>query len=240
MIKDSNAYQLIKIYNELDAYMRKNFNDDRWISHPRLIEKMADKNPLFEKYERELKEFADLRNSIVHNPYIEHADPIAEPHNYVIELYDSIRKEVLEPKTAYSISVKLKDMYYINSNDTVMSVIKMMKRNKFNYAPIIDHNKLLGVFSENTILSFMADGNCSIADNQAKVKEIIAYTDIQHHDNEYFLFIDKKTTVVEVEALFKKDRHNKVKRLGALFISDNGRVDGNILGMLTAWDIAGL
>ena len=86
----------------------------------------------------------------------------------------------------------------------------------------------------------MADGNCSIADNQAKVKDIIAYTDIQHHDNEYFLLIDKKTTVVEVESLFKKDRYNKIKRLGAVFISDNGRIDGHILGMLTAWDIAGL
>ena len=80
-----NFEDFITIYNELDDFMRKELNQDHKASHSDLIRKMARKNKVFNIYMDELLSFARLRNAIIHNPYNRYAQPIADPHDYVVE-----------------------------------------------------------------------------------------------------------------------------------------------------------
>ena len=67
--------------------MRRELNQDKWISHSELIRRMARTNKVFKAYMDDLLSYARLRNAIVHNPEKRNAHPIADPHDYVIEKY---------------------------------------------------------------------------------------------------------------------------------------------------------
>ena len=89
--------------------MRKELNQDHKASHSDLIRKMARKNKVFNIYMDELLSFARLRNAIIHNPYNRYAQPIADPHDYVVEKYKKILDYVLRPARALdTIAVKVK------------------------------------------------------------------------------------------------------------------------------------
>ena len=83
--KKTNFGEFITIYNELDEFMRKELNQDYWVSHSDLIRQLAKKNKVVKIYMDELLSFARLRNAIVHNPDKRHAHPIADPHDYIVK-----------------------------------------------------------------------------------------------------------------------------------------------------------
>ena len=64
----TNFSEFITIYNEIDEYMRRELNQDKWISHSELIRRMARTNKVFKAYMDDLLSYARLRNAIVHNP----------------------------------------------------------------------------------------------------------------------------------------------------------------------------
>ena len=61
---------------------------------------------------------------------------------------------------------------------------------------------------------------------------------MDNHTTEEFMFISRNKNIYDVEDIFKNYFQRK-KRLGCVFITEHGKSNENILGMLTAWDILG-
>jgi hypothetical protein len=99
------AEELLKIYNEIDAFLRQQYGSDRHAEHGYLLQQVAHKNRVVAKYESELRAIAQLRNSLVHNPLQEIASPIAYPNPKLLERYRSIRNALLNPRVALTIAV---------------------------------------------------------------------------------------------------------------------------------------
>jgi uncharacterized protein YutE (UPF0331/DUF86 family) len=96
----SNSIEFLEIYNDIDKYMRKLLNLDDYVGHTELVQKMASRNKIFSKYKDDLIQFAKLRNAIVHNPDKKYAEPIAEPHDFILNKYRNIRNKVKNPPLA--------------------------------------------------------------------------------------------------------------------------------------------
>lgn len=56
------------------------------------------------------------------------------------------------------------------------------------------------------------------------------------HVSESFSFVDKNCHADMVEDLFKKTPTTD-KRLGLVFVTEHGKRDEKILGLISAWDI---
>ncbi len=61
---------------------------------------------------------------------------------------------------------------------------------------------------------------------------------IENHSMEDFVFISKNRTIYDVEELFK-NYFSQNKRLGCIYITEHGKKNKEIRGMLTAWDVLG-
>jgi hypothetical protein len=63
---------------------------------------------------------------------------------------------------------------------------------------------------------------------------------LHHHKNESesFVFVHKDTLVIDIEEMFANEL-KEGKRLAVVFITKNGDPNEKILGLVTAWDVAG-
>lgn len=233
-----NSTKFINIYNKLDDYMRDLLNEKPNVSHNYLIDTLAKKNSLFKHYKNDLKEFAQLRNAIVHNTHFlgsQIGEIIAEPVDGVIELYEDLLNKVMKPKCARDMYRKIDQDSVLTAklDNTIIEIIKIMYQRKNTCVPIIEKRKLVGVFSENVLLTLIAKKGF-IDCNNIKMKDIINYIDIDSHHGEYFEFCKINDNYFTIKELFQENNH---KRLEMIFVTANGKRNEEILGVISAWDV---
>lgn len=237
--KESLADEFVSIFNEVDSYLRKISNYGETVSHMFVIDRLSVKNKAINNYREELKLYARLRNAIVHNPFGSEIEVIAEPHPEVVKKYRFLKEMILNPQTALAAAIKPQKIYSTTMDANAREVMSVMANRNFSYVPVVEaQNRIIGVFSENTVFLYLARNEICAVDAKTAISEFAEYLPLDRHVSECFEFVAKSATLDDVRDLFqwRLDLH---ERLGAVFITENGRADEAILGMLTAWDIAG-
>lgn len=234
----SNSSKFLAIYNDLDKYMRKIIDVGYMVGHTDLIKRMSDKNKIFTRYKEDLMDFAMLRNAIVHNPGKENEDSIAEPHDKTVSRYEYIRDNVKNPPIALNIAIKADYIYTTSMESVALDVMKEMNKNTYTHVPVIENERITGVFSENSVFSYMVKNEDVLIEKDVKIKEFADFIPLEKHESEFFRFVSKNKLVIDIEEMFQKELVNK-KRLSVVFITETGKPTEKILGLITAWDVAG-
>lgn len=236
----NSSSRFINIYNTIDQVMRDFLGEDSRISHIHLIDKLSKKDNLFRFYKNDLKEFAELRNAIVHNTHFSgkpYGEVIAEPHEYVVEMYEELLTKITKPITAKDIYKRTDDIsvYTASKDSIIIDIIESMYNKDYTCVPILENKKLIGVFSENVLLSYIALKR-DYHFNKTRISDIIDLTDINKHQGEYFEFCKVNDTIFDIKELFNNKKKNH-KRLEMIFVTGNGNRNEEILGVITAWDL---
>ena len=230
--------EFISLYNKLDRFMKEKLSRNDGFSHTRMITYMARQHGMFRRHESELKSLARLRNAIIHNMYPDRAETIAEPHEYVVKRYQEIINSLLEPPKALSIAVLKKDIYVTTLEDNATRVMKAMNENRYTHVPVMDNGKMFGIFSENTVFTYIAEKSTCIRENP-RIKDFADFIPLEKHKSEHFIFKDRDSLICDIEELFHRELEGH-RRLAVVYITENGRSDEELLGMITSWDIAGV
>lgn len=218
--------------------MRKYLKEDEWPSHSNLIWRITKENIVFKKYKQELLKFANLRNAIIHNSDKRKADPIAEPHDYIVKKYEEIKNCILNPASALDTIAITNNIYTIKMDEMVIEVMRKMNKNTYTHVPVVENGKLVGVFSENTIFSYVVKNHDVTIKRDMLIKEFADFIPLNNHESEYFEFVPENTPVTQIEELFQNGLKDK-KKISVIFITPNGKEDEELLGLITAWDLAG-
>lgn len=127
-------------------------------------------------------------------------------------------------------------MYYASITDKVTQVVSKMNKEKYSYVPILQDDKLYGVFSQDTLFTFVAQNEGFILEDCLELNEFGELLDIDSHSSERFEFMPRNSTVLDVDQKFNEDV-NQEKRLEGIFITENGQRNEKILGLTTIWDL---
>lgn len=166
------------------------------------------------------------------------ANPIAEPHSIIVDEYERILNTLKDPPKALSIAVTGDKIFIVNIDEKAADIINTMNENCFTYVPVMHEGKFFGVFSENTLFTYLVKNEVIILDSNTTLEEFKDVLAIDKHNTEIFRFISRNTTVYEVDDLFKQCLSDQ-KRLAAVFITENGLQHEKLLGLITAWDVTG-
>lgn len=229
--------ELVAIYNEIDSFLRQQYKSDKYADHSFLIQEIGRTNAVVARYQQELRAMAQLRNSIVHNPLSAIAQPIALPHPEIIKKYKGIKDALLNPRTGLSVAIPAHKIYTASLNSNLNEVLKKMNKNIYTHVPIIEQSKMVGIFSENSLLSYLADAGEAIITNDMMINDLADYLPLQSHQGECFEFLPRKASLAQVFEVFNKAIH-KHQRVGMLFITEHGYAGERPLGIITAWDLA--
>ncbi|HAZ37401.1 MAG TPA: hypothetical protein DEF85_00095 [Clostridiaceae bacterium] len=234
---ENNSKEFLSIYNEIDEYMRRRLNADNRVPFKRMVDILIKKDKVFDRYKDDLFDFARLRNAIVHNPYGSKAEPIAEPHDLIVEKFKKIKNEIMNPVRLIDIAVKGNDIYSATLDDDALEVMEKMNDNSYTHVPVLENGLLIGVFSLYSVFAYLTENEGSQITNQTKVGDLRDYISLEKHQGEYFKFEPKNCLVIDVEDLFIKRLENN-RRLVMIFVTENGNSDNKLLGIVSAWNVA--
>ncbi len=237
MSDKSATDELLAIYNEIDAFLRSQPASDRHADHSFLLQQVTRTNAVIARHEAELRAIAQLRNTIVHNPMSDTVSPIATPHVELVKRYRQIRDHLLKPQTALSIAVPGSKLYTATLLSPLHQTIKDMSEHIYTHVPILEGDRMIGIFSENSILNYLADNDEVIILKDMTMNDFKPYLPMESHRGEHFAFLPRQASLAEVYDVF--NRAIKVhQRIGMVFITEHGQATEKPLGIITAWDLA--
>ena len=228
--KMDRAEELVEIYNEIHEYMKEVMGIENYVSFKNLIDQSKRKDPTISYYADYLKKIADLRNMIVHNNKI-----YAVPNDEAFALIKKIQNILISPPRV--IPKFEKEVFTLNSDYYIFNAVKMMKENDYSQIPIVDQNNtIINILTSNCISrwlgSFEVKKGDEIVIKDTMIKDVLKCRE----EKNIFKVIDKDTKLPEV--INKFDKVNKTeKRLAAFLITETGKKNEKILGIITEWDI---
>ena len=235
--------KLIDLFKELEEVIRKKcefigIKTDN-IPIDSQIKELSKKNSIVRKYKDDLLIIKQIRNINTHQRSDKYRYVVCPKPDMNIKLKNII-EEIKNPPTIYNSNMCIKKQYiYCKTlNDEVEHTIKAMIEKTYTHIPIIENGIIIGVFSESSLIDIVNKENGIIIDKSTKFSDILEYIKMDNHTTEEFMFISRNKNIYDVEDIFKNYFQRK-KRLGCVFITEHGKSNENILGMLTAWDILG-
>ena len=196
------------------------------------LKKLRNKNKIVTKHFHELKNFAEFRNVDAHTNHI--APHFAEPHAAIVKCIEEIANELNPEAKAFDCAVKHDQIFTAKFVDNAKNVIQYMIENNFTHVPILgEEDRLIGVFSESSVFNYFRSHDEIILEHNITISEFENFINIDARPNETFRFVSRQELLATVKGMFAAEQQ---KRLGAIFITENGRPSEKLLGLITPWD----
>ena len=178
----------------------------------------------------------EIRNIIMHNAD-ETGMPVIEPSQGAADALDRVLEYIKKPPLALTFATPAADILCVRINDLALPLMRAMKKRGFSHAPVMEGDRLVGVFSGQAMFSYITEKPCEI-DEKTRVSAFSEYLPLDRHEPEWYLFMDEAATYADVKQAFE-DKRRRNSRLSAVFITATGEPDKPLLGMITPWDALG-
>lgn len=185
---------------------------------------------------KRLKMCKNVRDALSHIPQKNGEYPVV-PSEAMLQVLRDVLEQVERPPRARDYCVLTQDVFSVSMQDKIRPAMKRMVERSFTYVPVLEDDRVAGVFSENTLLSYVSSDTVVGIDTDDTFSALEALLPLGKHDSEMFGFVAMDDPISTVVDLFLKAME-RGERLGMLFVTANGREGEKLLGILTAWDMA--
>jgi hypothetical protein len=222
--------RFIDAFNAIDRLLRQRFKVDRAKPFYAAVEIAASVDRSIKRYELDLKEYADLRNAIVHERTDGRA--IAEPHASTVEGLEAILERLTRPPL-------LGDLFRgpvvrAGASEAVGRAAKAMLDGDFSQVPVYDGSRFVELLTAETIARWLAhelESGIGLVEERP-IHDVLRYTE----DTEHFRFFARRDTAFDALGAFA-DFAERGKSLDAILITDSGKPDQRPIGIATIFDM---
>jgi predicted transcriptional regulator len=226
----SNSDRFLKAFVAIEKHLRNEAGAARGATFYQLVELTAKSSPEVRRFQNDLKEFADLRNAIVHERGDGHV--IAEPNDRACDEVEHIAALLTTPPSVYPLFRK--HVFACGASDSLGQAVKLMLEKSFSQLPITAHGRTVALLTASTISRWL--GACAEDEifslTETRIEEVLKHTE----DRENHSFARQSATLFEAgEAL--QDFESRGKRLEAILITHSGKASEALLGIITVSDL---
>lgn len=189
----------------------------------------------FSNIHQELDYIRDVRNLLTHRPRIGDFYAV-EPTDAMLSLLEKLIDRIEHPLSAIKIAIPIEEVLSASLDSPVLGSLEKMYKRAFSHMPILEEGKVAGVFSGSSLM------NCVLYKHVMFSGDLL-FRDIQdaftfdQHPSETFRFVSKDTLVSDISDMFDETLQQE-ERIGMIFVTENGKSDEELLGIITAWDVA--
>lgn len=222
--------RFLKAFSSIEKRLRDMIRANRSTTFYQLVELTARASPEVRRFQNDLREFADLRNAIVHERTDGHV--IAEPNDRAVRELEGIAALLLKPPRVYPFFHT--HVFNCKASDSVAEAVKLMLDRSFSQVPITAQGHMVGLLTANTIARWLGkrveEEIFSLV--ESRVQDVLKYTeDPQNHS-----FVGRQATLFEAVEEFQ-EFERKGKRLEAILITHSGKPNEALLGIITISDL---
>lgn len=225
-----NSEEFLATFNNLEKYFKNNFFRGSWKSFKQMLKEGSRNNAVIWQFKEELFEFTDLRNAIVHNRSHNY-QVIAEPHDFVVERFNYISKQITNP---IKVSKFNKKVFTCLLSNPISKALSLIKEYQISQVPILNQNlEIVDTLNTSTIAYWIGTG---LFNANSEISEVLKYK--EHPGN--FAIIKANTSIYDAAELFKQSYKQKGnnKYYDAIIITQKGLANEKIKGIIVLSDIA--
>lgn len=195
-----------------------------------MLDHAARSNAAFAHYRDDLREYAELRNAIVHKRIGD--APIAEPHPDIVARIESIAELVTQAPPLSSFFRKHVEI--CSPRDSLKKVLDLMQQGHFNQVPVYSGKKLLGLLTSDSIVFWLASSfkNSDFIDPNTRVSDLLAFA----ASSEDYALLPGSASIFDALEAFEK-AYKRGRRLIAVIITENGNNDQHPIGIVTTLEV---
>jgi predicted transcriptional regulator len=227
----SRAEEFLKIYNELSDYLYRKYKEGQRTGFTRIVDIASAKDPLIRSFNEDLREFADLRNAIVHDR--SYPDQIiAEPNERCIDRFREIYKRITRPNLVYPTFKANIEVFAIKDN--LRSALRYMRDKDYSQIVVRDENNKSSLLTAEAITRWLAD-RVDILESEmlkATIGDALKYIDKGN-----FLAMGRNETVYKAKDAFDNSTEPIMPELCAIIITHSGKLTEKPIGIITPWDM---
>ena len=187
------------------------------------------------KIRPELDYIRDVRNLLTHRPKIGESYAV-EPTDSMLGLLERIIDRIEHPLSAMQIAVPIEDILSASLDSKALSSLENMYKRAFSHMPILDDGKVVGVFSGSTLMNCILYQPINFTE-ETTFREIRERLTFDQHPSETFRFVSRNELVSNISDMFDETLRQE-ERIGMIFVTEHGKSEEELLGIITAWDVA--
>lgn len=230
MYSIENAERFLSAFNRIENFLRKETDSKPGVSFVELVNRAVKFNNVVEKYKDDLKEFAQLRNAIVHQTT---EQPIAVPIDEVVQSIERVAQYLLSPPKV--IPAFQRKVFIMYDDEYVKDAMINMYKKGYSQIPIYKRDGefafLLTTYTITMWLGECMDKNISNPGDYL-IRDIACYENKCHN----YRFIGWQATMFDVLDIFYHAQR-KGTRLEAVLITHSGDAQDRLMGIITVWDL---
>ncbi len=177
-----------------------------------------------------------IRNLMAHSADLDN-QPVVVPSQPVVDALRDVLDFVSRPPLALEFATRGERVLKVGPDQRVLRVMELMDKNGYSHVPVMKDGKFYGVFSVGSMFRYLLRHKGKGLDPAAMIKDLKGYLAVEEHLENYE-FVPADATYIYVRQRFEQVR-GKNKRVSVIFITEDGRQDQPLLGMLTPWDVLG-
>ena len=189
----------------------------------------------FSNIHQELDYIRDVRNLLTHRPRIGELYAV-EPTDAMLSLLEKLIDRLEHPLSAIRIAVPLEEVLSASLDSPVLDSLEKMYKRAFSHMPILEDGKVAGVFSGSSLMNCVLYKHIMFS-GDLKFRDIKDTFTFDQHPSETFRFVSRDTLVSDISDMFDEALQQE-ERIGMIFVTENGKSDEELLGIITAWDVA--
>ncbi|NWF79740.1 MAG: CBS domain-containing protein [Chloroflexi bacterium] len=226
----SNITAYLDSFAAIERHLRGVTKRGREATFYTLVDEAARSDSAVRRYRDDLKEFADLRNAVVHERG--GGQPIAEPNDWAVAQLQKITDQLIRPPRVlphFQVNV-----ISLTPAVSIAEAVVIMHERSFSQIPIYEDDQFVGLLTSNTIARWLG---ASVADDvfslgETSIHQVLAHTE----DPDHVGFCAWDTTLIAVAERFQAAQ-DRGKRLDALLITQNGKPNERPLGIIAVFDL---
>lgn len=227
----NNSEIFIEKYKHFEALIRSSYdlrNDVSLVSFLNSLES-------FKTFRESFRYIQDVRNILQHKYKINNEYPVEVSKSLIDEL-DRITELFSNRKRCKDIMTPFKKVYTADIDDSLEKVISSLSDKMYNHVPILENNRLCGVFDEISLYEMHIKGVRITP--ELKFKDIKQFITLNSRRNEKFIFFNENAYIDELIREFDR-AYDEGKRIGLVFLNTTGKIDNFFTGIISTNDILG-
>lgn len=231
MSQKANSERFLIAFSAIEGEMNRRVKSDRYVSYSELVRRMSVLDRNYRRFQRNLEEFGDLRNAIVHERI--DGEVIAEPHLKIVESIEHIAQLLTEPERVSE--NYLSNVDYCLDTDTLSNTIQKLISKHYSKLPVYDQNmRFNGLITTDLIYEYLVT---NISKIKGEIPEItINEMLVQDEKKRVVEFIPTLTSLLSVVIHFEQSLASG-NRLNALIITQDGASNQKPLGIISVSDL---
>lgn len=219
-------------FHNIETMLRQQLRQEEHISFSYLVEQAAKQNSLIRQKAERLKSFGRLRNAIQHGSGL-NGEAIAEPHDKIVEEIIDIEEKLRSPKRMNHF---FREVYSLTGTDSMSKMLQLVHEFQYSQFPVFNsEGEFISLVTESGIANWLASNvkDDLISFEETRVSDLLSVDELA----ETYRFISRITTVYEAKDYFLQAA-NEGRKLEALLITESGKSNQALLGIVTHWDLA--